>query len=100
MIVRIHGAVISVPGLTDLLDLAHREGWSLVVISGVGGAAEALPRTGNLTAELASNLTSYFMAGGVGQRGAGVALRRSHGTRHPVQLRTAAAHALPRPVSP
>ena len=57
VIVRIHGAVTSVPGLTDLLYLTHREGWSLVVISGVGGAAEALPRTGNPTAELASSTT-------------------------------------------
>jgi cobaltochelatase CobN len=64
-IVRIHGTVSSVPGLTDLIALAHQEGWGLVVISGVGGNAELLPRTSNIPAELASNLTSYFMAGGV-----------------------------------
>ena len=64
-IVRIHGTVSSVAGLAGLIDLAHREGWGLVVISGVGGSAELLPRTANLGAELASNLTSYFMAGGV-----------------------------------
>ena len=64
-IVRIHGTVSSVPGLTDLIGLAHQEGWGLVVISGVGGSAELLPRTCNIAAELASNLTSYFMAGGV-----------------------------------
>jgi cobaltochelatase CobN len=64
-IVRIHGTVSSVPGLTDLIGLAHQEGWGLVVISGVGGSAELLPRTSNIEPELASNLTSYFMAGGV-----------------------------------
>ena len=64
-IVRIHGTVASVPGLTDLIGLAYQEGWGLVVISGVGGSAELLPRTSNVEPELASNLTSYFMAGGV-----------------------------------
>ena len=63
-IVRIHGTVSSVPGLANLMELAHREGWRLVVISGVGGSAELMPRTANITPELASNLTSYFMAGG------------------------------------
>lgn len=63
-IVRIHGTVASVPGLSDLLGLAHQEGWGLVVISGVGGSAGLLPRTSNVERELASNLTSYFMAGG------------------------------------
>jgi cobaltochelatase CobN len=64
-IVRIHGTVSSVPGLRDLIGLADDEGWGLVVISGVGGSAELLPRTSNIEPELASNLTSYFMAGGV-----------------------------------
>jgi cobaltochelatase CobN len=64
-IVRIHGTVAAVPGLQDLIALAHREKWGLVVISGIGGGAELLPRTPDITAELASNLTSYFMAGGV-----------------------------------
>ncbi len=64
-IVRVHGTVASVPGLAELIALAHGQGWALVVISGVGGSAELLPRTGNVSAEFASNLTSYFMAGGV-----------------------------------
>jgi cobaltochelatase CobN len=64
-IVRIHGTQGSVPGLADLIALAHQEGWGLVVISGVGGGVELLPRTSRVTPELASNLTSYFMAGGV-----------------------------------
>jgi cobaltochelatase CobN len=64
-IIRIHGTVTSVPGLLELLALAHQEGWGLVVISGIGGNAELLPRTSSVTPELASNLTSYFMAGGV-----------------------------------
>jgi cobaltochelatase CobN len=64
-IVRIHGTVSSVSGLAELIALAYREGWALVVISGVGGSAELLPRTSNVKPELASNLTSYFMAGGV-----------------------------------
>src|ERR1700682_4099497 len=64
-IVRIHGTHASVSGLADLIALAHRENWGLVVISGVGGSVELLPRTSGVTPELASNLTSYFMAGGV-----------------------------------
>jgi cobaltochelatase CobN len=64
-IVRIHGTADSVPGLMDLIALAHREGWALVVISGIGGAAELLPRTANITPEFAANLTAYFMAGGI-----------------------------------
>jgi len=64
-VVRIHGTVSSVPGLSDLIGLAHREGWGLVVISGVGGSVDMLPRTSNIGPEFASNLTSYFMAGGV-----------------------------------
>jgi len=64
-IVRIHGTVDSVPGLMELIALAHREGWGLVVISGIGGAAELLPRTADITPEFAANLTAYFMAGGV-----------------------------------
>lgn len=63
-IVRVHGTVASVPGLDELIELAHRERWGLVVISGVG-AAELLPRTANISAQLAANLTSYFMAGGL-----------------------------------
>ena len=50
-IVRIHGTPSSVPGLADLLGLAHQEGWGLVVISGVGGGAEMLPRTSSITPE-------------------------------------------------
>src|ERR1700694_5921444 len=64
-IVRIHGTHASVSGLADLTALAHQESWGLVVISGVGGSVELLPRTSGVTPELASNLTSYFMAGGV-----------------------------------
>jgi cobaltochelatase CobN len=64
-IVRVHGTHASVAGLADLIALAHRENWGLVVISGVGGSVELLPRTSGVTAELASSLTSYFMAGGV-----------------------------------
>jgi cobaltochelatase CobN len=65
-IVRVHGTVSSVPGLADLIGLAHQEGWGLVVISGVGGNVDMLPRTSNVKPECASNLTSYFMAGGMG----------------------------------
>jgi len=120
-IVRIHGTVPSVPGLTDLIGLAHEEGWGLVVISGVGGNMELLPRTANLTPELASNLTSYFMAGGVtnvaqalryaavthlGHRAEFTAPRPmpAHGLYHPDLLVTHAAEwssyrALDRPVA-
>jgi cobaltochelatase CobN len=68
-IARLHGSVASVPGLSDLIALAHREGWALVVISGAGGGADLLPRTSSVEPEFASNLTSYFMAGGVGNIG-------------------------------
>lgn len=63
-IFRLHGSVASVPGLSELIALAHREGWGLVVISGAN-SAESLPRTASIAAEFAANLTSYFMAGGV-----------------------------------
>ena len=65
VIVRVHGTVDSVPGLGALIGLAHQEGWGLVVISGVGGGVELLPRTSNIDAQFASNLTAYFMSGGV-----------------------------------
>ncbi len=65
VIVRVHGTVDSVPGLAALLGLAHQEGWGLVVISGVGGDVEMLPCTSNINARFASNLTAYFMSGGV-----------------------------------
>ena len=89
-IVRVHGAHSSVPGLIDLIGLAHREGWGLVVISGVGGSADMLPRTSNIKPELASNLTSYFMAGGV--RNVASALRYAAAE----QLGIAAAYDPPR----
>ncbi len=92
VIVRIHGSVASVPGLAELIGLAHGEGWRLVVISGVGGNAELLPRTSNVTAELASNLTSYFMAGGVDN--VAHALRYAAAT----YLGVACAYASPRPM--
>ena len=69
VVARLHGNVASVPGLSDLIALAHREGWALVVISGAGGSTDLLPRTSNVEPEFASNLTSYFMAGGVGNVG-------------------------------
>ena len=110
-IVRIHGTVAAVPGLLDLIALAHREGWALVVISGIGGSAERLPRTANISAELASNLTSYFMAGGRAnvahalryaakeQLGAAVTFEPpspmpAHGLYHPDLLVTTAAEWL------
>ncbi len=92
VIVRIHGSVASVPGLAELIALAHGEGWRLVVISGVGGNAELLPRTSNVAAELAANLTSYFMAGGVDN--VAQALRYAAATC----LGVACAYASPRPM--
>ncbi|MFL6600070.1 MAG: cobaltochelatase subunit CobN [Steroidobacteraceae bacterium] len=89
-IVRVHGAAAAVPGLIELVSEADRDGWHVVVISGVdsgagglpgiaaGGAAAAgkpdlprarsasLPRTSRVPDELAAGLTAYFMAGGVG----------------------------------
>ncbi len=65
-IVRVHGEASSVAGLEELLDLARQEGWSVVVVSGVGSSALPFPRTADITAEMAENLTTYFMAGGVG----------------------------------
>src|SRR5581483_10257147 len=73
-IVRVHGAPASVPGLMELVGDAERNGWQVVVISGVGagfavGAAEPgvtlFPRTSGVSARLAADLTSYFMAGGI-----------------------------------
>src|SRR5262249_50845753 len=73
-ILRVHGAPADVPGLTELVEDAERDGWHVVVISGVGagvagGAAEpdgvVFPRTLHVSARLAADLTAYFMAGGV-----------------------------------
>ncbi len=66
VIVRIHGTAASVPGLVELVGEAQGEGWSVVVISGIGADAGSMPRTSNISAELAAGLTAYFMAGGVG----------------------------------
>jgi cobaltochelatase CobN len=90
-IVRIHGASTSVPGLADLLALAHREGWGVVVISGVSQSVEIMPRS-NVSAELASNLTAYFMAGGVGN----VAQALRYAARE--QLSARVEYELPRPM--
>lgn len=65
VIARVHGAADSVPGLAELIKLADQEGWGLIVISGVGGGAESLPRSANVGADLAAQLTAYFMSGGV-----------------------------------
>jgi cobaltochelatase CobN len=65
-IVRVHGTATSVPGLVELVAEAQRDGWSIVVISGIGADAGSLPRTSNISHELAAAVTAYFMAGGVG----------------------------------
>ncbi|HWM70018.1 MAG TPA: cobaltochelatase subunit CobN [Steroidobacteraceae bacterium] len=66
IIVRVHGTAASVPGLVALVAEAQRDGRYVVVISGIGADAGMLPRTSNISAELAAGLTGYFMAGGVG----------------------------------
>ena len=65
-IVRVHGTAGSVPGLVELVADAQANGGSVVVISGIGADVGTLPRTSNISHELASALTAYFMAGGVG----------------------------------
>ncbi len=65
-VMRVHGTAASVPGLVELVADAQERGWSLVVISGIGSDAGTLPRTPNISHELAAALTAYFMAGGVG----------------------------------
>lgn len=65
-IVRVHGTAASVPGLVEFVDDAQRAGSSIVVISGIGSDAGTLPRTPDISHELAAALTAYFMAGGVG----------------------------------
>jgi cobaltochelatase CobN len=64
VVARIHGTPASVPGLTELVATADREGWSLVVISGVGTSVDLMPRSAGVTAAFAGALTEYFMAGG------------------------------------
>jgi len=66
VLVRVHGTAASVPGLVELATDAQKNGWSLVVISGIGADAGTLPRTFDISHELAAALTAYFMAGGVG----------------------------------
>jgi len=64
VVARIHGVPASVPGLIELIETSEREGWSLVVISGVGTSVDLMPRTAGVTAAFTSTLTEYFMAGG------------------------------------
>jgi cobaltochelatase CobN len=71
-IVRVHGTATAVPGLVELVAEAQRDGWSVIVISGIGADARSLPRTSNISHELAAGLTAYFMAGGVGNVEQGV----------------------------
>ncbi len=99
-IVRIHGTVSSVPGLADLVALAHREGWGLVVISGVGGSMDLLPRTSNVKPEFASNLTSYFMAGGAANVAQALRYAAAEHLGFAGGFESASRHARPRPVSP
>lgn len=65
-VVRVHGTAASVPGLVELVARAESNGGFVVVISGIGADAGTLPRTSNISHELAAALTAYFMAGGVG----------------------------------
>ena len=64
VIARLHGAVESVPGLLQLIVQAQEEGWSLATVSGVGAGLDDATRTSDVSAELVSNLTAYFLAGG------------------------------------
>jgi cobaltochelatase CobN len=67
-IVRVHGAAAAVPGLMELVADADKDGWHVVVISGVAGVVGGVgapPRTSSVSRELAASLTAYFMAGGV-----------------------------------
>ncbi len=65
VIARLHGTVESVPGLVQLVAQAQEEGWSLATVSGVGVDVEAGVRTADVSAEVVSNLTAYFQAGGM-----------------------------------
>jgi cobaltochelatase CobN len=65
VIVRVHGAASSVPGLVALVTEADRAGRHVVVISGVGADPGLQPRSSGVSVELATSLSAYFMAGGV-----------------------------------
>src|SRR5262249_35251932 len=52
-----------VPGLMELVEQAERDGWHVVVVSGVG--ATVAMRTSGVSPLLAADLTTYFMAGGI-----------------------------------
>jgi len=64
VILRIHGVAASVPGLNALSEVATREGWAFVAISGVGGTPHDLPHSPAVTDELGVRLTRYFLEGG------------------------------------
>jgi cobaltochelatase CobN len=64
VILRIHGVANSVPGLNALAEFATREGWTFVVISGVGGNPGDLPHSPAVTDELGMCLSAYFLEGG------------------------------------
>jgi cobaltochelatase CobN len=65
VIARVHGAPDSVRGLSELVQEADRDGWHVVVISGVTSEVSSWPRTSAVSLALTTDLTSYFMAGGV-----------------------------------
>ena len=100
VVVRIHGTPASVPGLTELVVTAEREGWKLVVISGVGTSVDLMPRTADVTAVFAGALTEYFMAGGVANVANGIRFAAATllGSKAPYDpLRLMPAHGLYHP---
>jgi cobaltochelatase CobN len=100
VIARIHGTPASVPGLTELVATADREGWSLVVISGVGTSVDLMPRTAGVTAVFAGALTEYFMAGGAANVAHGIRFAAATllGARAPYEpSRAMPAHGLYHP---
>lgn len=65
IVARIHGRFAGVPGLRELAQKAHAEGWHFVAISGVDDADPELATASTEPAATVATTMAYFMAGGV-----------------------------------
>jgi len=94
-----NGTVSSVSGLAELIALAHREGWALVVISVSEAALSYCP---HLERKARTRIEShfYFMAGGVANVARPCAMRRRSTSDLPWDFEPAPTDARSWSVSP
>ena len=64
VVVRVHGTSHSIPGLRGLCEVADRDGWKLVTVSGVDAGVVDLTRSATVSAAFTQRLAQYFLEGG------------------------------------